>query len=56
MVIKDNDEECIANSTLVSLAKNDFQQDIGHSFGPGSEKKWYSTYDRQTTKENGQSR
>ena len=29
---KDNETECIAHSTLVSLfAKKDFQQDVGHS-------------------------
>ena len=31
---KDNETECIANST-----QKDFQQDVGHFFGPGSEKK-----------------
>ena len=30
--IKDNEKECIANSSLVSLlSKKDFQQDVGHS-------------------------
>ena len=29
---KDNERECIADATLVSLfAKKDFQQDVGHS-------------------------
>ena len=27
----DNETECIANSTLVSLFEQDFQQDVGHS-------------------------
>ena len=29
--IKDNENECIANSTLVSFLQKDFQQDTGHS-------------------------
>ena len=27
----DNEKECIANATLVSLCAKDFQQDVGHS-------------------------
>ena len=29
--IEDNEQECIAHATLVSLFAKDFQQDIGHS-------------------------
>ena len=29
--IKDNEQECIANATLVSVFAKRFQQDIGHS-------------------------
>ena len=46
--IKDTEKECIANSTLVSLFAKRFPAGHWSFFGPGSEKKWYSTYnDRQ---------
>ena len=28
---EDNERECIANATLVTLFAKDFQQDVGHS-------------------------
>ena len=44
MGIKDNDKECIANSTLVSLSAKRFPAGHWSFFGPGSETKWCSTY------------
>ena len=40
---KDNERECIANSTLVSLFAKRFPAGRWSFFGPGSETKWYST-------------
>ena len=44
---KDNETECIANSTIVSLFAK--KSPAGHLsfFGPGSETKWYSTYNER---------
>ena len=44
MGIKDNDQECIANSTLVSSFAKRFPARHWSFLGPGSETKWYSTY------------
>ena len=41
---KDNEMECIANSTLVSLFAKRFPAGRWSFLRPGSEKKWYSTY------------
>ena len=40
----DNKKDCESNARLVSLYAKRFglEQDNGHLFGPGSEKKWYS--------------
>ena len=40
----DNEKECIANATLVSLFAKRFPAGCWSFFGPASEKKWYSTY------------
>ena len=40
---EDNETECIANSTLVSLFAKRFTPGRWSFLGPGSEKKWYST-------------
>ena len=40
----DNERECIANATLVSLFAKRFPAGRWSFLGPGSEKKWYSTY------------
>ena len=40
---KDNEMECIANSTLVSLFAKRFPAGRWSLLGPRSEKKWYST-------------
>ena len=42
---KDNEKECIANSTLVSLFARRFRARHWKFLGPGSEKKWYSTHE-----------
>ena len=39
---KDNEQECIANATLVSLFAKGFPAGCWSFFGIGSEKKWYS--------------
>ena len=41
---KDNEQECIANATLVSTFAKRFPSGRWSFLGPGSEKKWYSTY------------
>ena len=41
--IKDNEQECIANATLVSVFAKRFPAGRWSFFGPGSEKKWCST-------------
>ena len=40
---KDNEQECIANATLVSLFAKRFPAGRWSFLGPGSEKKWFST-------------
>ena len=45
--IKDNEKECIANSTLVTLVAKRFPGGRWSFLGPGSEKKWYSTYNER---------
>ena len=45
--IKDNEKECIANSTLVSLFAKRFPAGHWSFLGPGSETKWYSTYNER---------
>ena len=42
--LKNNERECIANATLVSLFAKRFPAGRWSFLGPGSEKKWYSTY------------
>ena len=46
-IIKDNETECIANSTLVSLFAKIFPAGRWSFLGPGSETKWYSTYNER---------
>ena len=41
---KDNETECIANATLVTLFAKRFPAGRWSFLGPGSEKKWYFTY------------
>ena len=41
--IKDNEQECIANATLVSVFAK-IPAGRWSFLGPGSEKKWYHTY------------
>ena len=45
--IEDNEKECIANSTLVSLIARRFPARRWSFLGPGSETKWYSTYNER---------
>ena len=52
---KDNDQECIANATFVSIFAKRFSPGRWSFLGPGSEKKRYSTY-IDTTLRMGQSR
>ena len=40
---KDNETECVANSTLVSLFAKRFPAGCWSFRGPGSEIKWFST-------------
>ena len=40
----DNERECIANATLVSLFTKRFPAGRWSFLGPGSEKKWYTSY------------
>ena len=40
----DDERECIANATLVTLFAKRFPAGRWSFLGPGSEKKWYSTY------------
>ena len=40
---EDNERECIANATLVTLFAKRFPPGRWSFLGPGSEKKWYST-------------
>ena len=48
---KDNETECIANSTLVSLFAKRFPAGRWPFLGPGSETKWYSTYNERPQRE-----
>ena len=41
---EDNERECIANATLVSLFAKRFPAGRWSFFRPGSEKKWFSSY------------
>ena len=41
---QDNERECKANATLVSIFAKRFPAGRWSFFGPGSEKKWYSTH------------
>ena len=52
---EDNERECSANATLVSLFAKRFSAGRWFFLGPGSEKKWYSTYNERTRRM-GQSR
>ena len=45
--MKDNEKECIANSTLVSLFAKRLPAGRWSFLGPGSETKWYSTYNER---------
>ena len=42
--LKDNEQECIANATLVSVFAKRFPAGRWSFLGPGSKKKWYSTH------------
>ena len=53
---KHNETECIANATLVSLFAKRFPARRWSFLGPGSEKKWYSTYNERPGEKWGQSR
>ena len=44
---KDNEQECIANATLVSVCAKRFPARRWSFLGPGSETKWYSTYNER---------
>ena len=44
---EDNERECIANATLVTLFAKRFPLRRWSFLGPGSEKKWYSTYNER---------
>ena len=46
---EDNEQECIANATLVSLFAKRFPAGRWSSLGPGSETKWYSTNNERKT-------
>ena len=45
--IKDNEKECVANSTLVSRLANRFPAGHWSFLGLGSETKWYSTHNER---------
>ena len=45
--ITNNEKECIANSTLVSLFAKRFPAGHWSFLGPGSEKKWYSSFNER---------
>ena len=53
---KDNEQECIANAIHVSLFATRFPAGRWSFLGLGSEKKWYSSLQRKTTRRMGQSR
>ena len=42
---EDNEQECESNANLVSICARRFSPERWSFFKPGSEKKWYSTYD-----------
>ena len=42
---EDNEQECESNANLVSICARRFSPGRWSFLGPGSEKKWYSTYD-----------
>ena len=42
---KDNEQECESSAQLVSIYAKRFSPGRWSFFGPGSEKKWYSTHD-----------
>ena len=44
---EDNEWECNANATLVSIFAKRFPAGRWSFFGPGSETKWYSTYNER---------
>ena len=44
---KDNEQECIANATLVSVFAKSFPPGRWSFLGPGSEIQWYSTYNER---------
>ena len=45
--MKDNEKECLANATFVSLFAERFPAGRWSFLGPGSEPKWYSTYNER---------
>ena len=45
--IKDNEQECDANATRVSIFAKRFPAGRWSFLGPASEKKWYSTYNER---------
>ena len=45
--IKDNEQECVANATLVSVFAKRFPAGCWSFLGLGSEKKWHSTYNKR---------
>ena len=47
----DNERECDANADFVSILAKRFTPGRWSFFGPGSEKKWYSTYDSRPQRE-----
>ena len=49
--IKENEKECIAKSTLVSLFAKRFPAGRWSFLGPGSETKWYSSYNERPQEE-----
>ena len=53
---EDNERECNANADLVSKFSKRFPAGRWSFFGPGSEKKWYSTYIDRPRGRMGQSR
>ena len=44
---EDNEQECIANFTLVSVFARKISPGRWSFLGPGSEKQWYSTYNER---------
>ena len=53
---KENKQECESSAQLVSICAKRFSPGRCSFLGLGSEKKWYSTHKKQTTKRVGQSR